>query len=146
MGRYISIEKAITDTKDAYYHALAAANAGWHANKNDPRPFIEYLLGVVLSCVNALEACPSLGSSSVESALKKLVDDGALRGRGDTERAKRMLRGARNTQPRCRCSSNQHRIRQLGTVCLSSLIEANLNNPKENRDEGVFAAFENLSQ
>ena len=50
VGRYISIEKAIADTKDAYYHALVAADSGWHANKNDPRPFIEYLLGVVLSC------------------------------------------------------------------------------------------------
>ena len=28
---------------------------------------------------DALEACPSLGSSSVESALKKLVDDGTLK-------------------------------------------------------------------
>ena len=31
---------------------------------------------------DALEACPSLGSSSVESALKKLVDDGTLRRNG----------------------------------------------------------------
>lgn len=50
MGRYISIEKAIADTKDAYYHALVAADSGWHANENDSRPFIGYLLGVVLSC------------------------------------------------------------------------------------------------
>lgn len=28
---------------------------------------------------DALEACPSLGSSSVESALKRLVDDGTLK-------------------------------------------------------------------
>ncbi len=115
VGRYISIEKAIADTKDAYYHALSTADAGWHANENDPKPFIEYLLGIILSCyrdfdsristveeagarstsydivrryaldkmgpftkTDALEACPSLGSSSVESALKKLVDDGTL--------------------------------------------------------------------
>ena len=116
VGRYVSIEKAIADTKDSYYAALSAADAGWHAGENDPKPFIGYLLGVVLSCYrdfdsrvnvvegagarstsydivrhyalgkvgafakrDALEACPSLGSSSVESALKKLVDDGTLR-------------------------------------------------------------------
>jgi Fic family protein len=116
VGRYISIEKAMADTKEAYYGALSAADVGWHAGDNDPKPFIEYLLGVVLSCYrdfdsrvsvvegagarstsydivrhyalrkvgtfskrNALEACPSLGSSSVESALKKLVGDGTIK-------------------------------------------------------------------
>ncbi|WP_172136144.1 Fic family protein [Adlercreutzia sp. ZJ473] len=115
VGRYVSIEKAIANTKEAYYDALAAADAGWHEGENDPKPFIEYMLGVVLSCYrdleervsvveavgarstsydvvlryaqgvigtfskrDALEACPTLGSSSVESALKRLVDEGVL--------------------------------------------------------------------
>lgn len=115
VGQYVSIEKAIADTKESYYDALAAADQGWHESENDPKPFIRYMLGVVLSCyrefedrVNAvwkagvksssydivreyalgkigtftkreaLAACPSLGSSSVESALKKLVEDGTI--------------------------------------------------------------------
>ena len=115
IGRYISIEKAIADTKDSYYHALAAADVGWHTSENDPKPFIQYMLSIILSCYrdlesrirtvedagvrstaydivrryslekvgtftkrDALEGCPNLGSSSVESALKKLVDDGTL--------------------------------------------------------------------
>ena len=119
VGQYISIEKAIADTKDAYYDALAAANQGWHNAENDPKPFIKYLLGVILYCYrefegrltlaqktgtkstsydivkeyaltkigtftkqDALSACPSLGSSSVESALKKLVADKTITRRG----------------------------------------------------------------
>ena len=115
VGRYISLEKAIADTKEAYYDALQKADRGWHEEKNDPKPFIKYMLGVILSCYRdfemrihtvqkagtrstsydivkayvagrigkfskqeVLEGCPSLGSSSVESALKKLVDDGTL--------------------------------------------------------------------
>lgn len=115
IGRYISIEKAIADTKEAYYDTLMRSDKGWHTNENDPKYFIKYMLGIILSCyrdfesrvetVNkggakstsydivkayalrtigtftkqeALENCPSLGSSSVESALKKLVNDGTL--------------------------------------------------------------------
>lgn len=36
----------------------------------------------------ALYACPSLGSSSVESALKKLVDDGTLKRLGKGRQTK----------------------------------------------------------
>lgn len=115
VGQYISIEKAIADTKEAYYDSLRRADIGWHEGTNDPKPFIRYMLGVILSCyrefesrMNAaqasgakstsydivksyvsekvgrftkqevLEGCPSLGSSSVEAAIKKLVDDGTI--------------------------------------------------------------------
>ena len=49
------MEKAIADTKDAYYDALAASDAGWHEGKNDPKPFVEYMLGVIMSCYRDLE-------------------------------------------------------------------------------------------
>ena len=115
VGKYISIEKAISDTKSDYYDALAASDRGWHEETNDPKFFIKYMLGVILSCYrdfesrvmvtekagvrsnsydivkryvstvigtftkqDALVSCPTLGSSSVEAALKKLVADGTL--------------------------------------------------------------------
>ena len=115
VGQYISIEKAIADTKEAYYEALQKADQGWHEGTNDPKPFIKYMLGIILSCYRefdnrvkvardsgtrstsydivkiyveerigkfskqeVLTGCPSLGSSSVESALKKLVADSVL--------------------------------------------------------------------
>lgn len=115
VGQYISIEKAIADTKESYYNVLAQADQNWHTGENDPKPFIKYMLGIILGCYrefeerltlaeksgpkstaydvvreyamshigtftkqNALEGCPSLGSSSVEAALKKLVQDGTL--------------------------------------------------------------------
>ncbi len=115
VGQYISIEKAIADTKESYYDVLAAAGQGWHTDENDPKDFIKYMLGIILSCYrefesrvafawqsgvksssydivkqyahstigtftkqDALAGCPTLGSSSVESALKKLVSEGAI--------------------------------------------------------------------
>lgn len=115
VGQYISIEKAIADTKETYYEVLQQADRGWHSGENDPKPFIKYMLGIILSCYrefesrvslaaktgkkssaydivksftentlgkfskqDALLSCPSLGSSSVESALKKLVEEGTI--------------------------------------------------------------------
>ena len=40
VGQYISIEKAIADTKEAYYDALQRADQNWYEGKNDPKPFI----------------------------------------------------------------------------------------------------------
>ncbi len=55
VGQYVSIEKAIADTKESYYKALADADRGWHAGENDPRPFIRYMLAVILSCYRDFE-------------------------------------------------------------------------------------------
>ena len=115
VGQYISIEKAIADTKETYYEVLQQADQNWYEGENDPKPFIRYMLGIILSCYrefesritiaaktgrkstaydivktytentlgkfskqDALIACPSLGSSSVESALKRLVEEGTI--------------------------------------------------------------------
>lgn len=48
LGRYISLEAQIADTKEAYYQVLMASSEGWHDNNNDDTPFISYFLAVVL--------------------------------------------------------------------------------------------------
>ena len=49
VGKYISIEKLIEQTKDTYYEALQHSSLGWHENKNDYIPFVQYTLGVILA-------------------------------------------------------------------------------------------------
>ncbi len=49
VGKYISIEKKIEQTKEAYYEALFVSSQGWHENRNDYLPFIKYMLGVLLA-------------------------------------------------------------------------------------------------
>lgn len=49
VGKYISIEKAIEQSKEAYYEAQLQSSAGWSKNANDYAPFVRYLLGVLLS-------------------------------------------------------------------------------------------------
>ena len=47
VGKYISLEKLISDSKESYYEALQESSAGWHEAENDCLPFVRYLLGVV---------------------------------------------------------------------------------------------------
>ena len=49
VGKYISIEKHIERTKESYYDALHASSVKWHEETNDYKPFIRYMLGVILA-------------------------------------------------------------------------------------------------
>ena len=112
VGKYISLEAKIAKNKDLCYEALQASQDGWLEGKEDPVPFIKFLLGTILAAykdfgdrfslveekkpaleivrmatVNKIgrftkqdirELCPSLSISSIEGALRTLVDNGEL--------------------------------------------------------------------
>lgn len=48
VGRYISLEKIVEDTKESYYDTLYTSSQGWHQGEHDIMPWVEYFLGVVL--------------------------------------------------------------------------------------------------
>ena len=47
VGKYISIEKMISDSKETYYEALQESSGNWHEGANDYAPFVRYMLGIV---------------------------------------------------------------------------------------------------
>lgn len=47
VGKYISIEQLIEESKDEYYDCLQRSTAQWHENKNDYEPFVKYMLGII---------------------------------------------------------------------------------------------------
>ncbi|WEV42791.1 Fic family protein [Bifidobacterium sp. ESL0682] len=49
IGKYISIEHLIEQSRATYYEALAASTVGWNENTNDYAPFVNYLLGIILA-------------------------------------------------------------------------------------------------
>ena len=55
IGRYISIEKVIRDSKVQYYDVLRQSSIGWHENKNDYFPFIIYMIQVIYKCYQKLD-------------------------------------------------------------------------------------------
>jgi Fic family protein len=55
VGRFISIEKLIEDTKESYYESLEASTTGWHEGKHDLGPWTRYFLGIILAAYRRFE-------------------------------------------------------------------------------------------
>ena len=49
VGKYISIERLIADSKETYYEVLQQSSAEWHEGTNDYLPFVRYMLGIVVA-------------------------------------------------------------------------------------------------
>ncbi len=49
VGKYISIERLIADSKETYYEALQDSSMQWHEGENDYLPFVRYMLGIVIA-------------------------------------------------------------------------------------------------
>ena len=56
VGKYISVEKLIENSKDTYYEALQDSSVAWHDNENDYLPFIRYFLGILQKAYNEFES------------------------------------------------------------------------------------------
>jgi len=56
VGRYISIERIIEESKDRYYETLELSSQGWHEGKHDPWPYINYLLYTIKCAYQEFEA------------------------------------------------------------------------------------------
>ncbi|MBQ6679668.1 MAG: Fic family protein [Lachnospiraceae bacterium] len=49
VGKYISLERLIADSKTTYYEVLQDSSTGWHEVTNDYLPFVRYMLGIVIA-------------------------------------------------------------------------------------------------
>ena len=56
VGKYISIEKIIEDSKETYYEALQDSSVNWHENTNDYKPFVNYMLGIIVGAYREFES------------------------------------------------------------------------------------------
>jgi Fic family protein len=55
VGRYISLERLIEQNKERYYETLKQSSNGWHSGKNDPWPYINYLLFIIKTAYREFE-------------------------------------------------------------------------------------------
>jgi len=55
VGRYISIERIIEDSKATYYETLKASSQGWHDGEHDPHPWLNYFWGMLLRAYSEFE-------------------------------------------------------------------------------------------
>lgn len=91
VGRYISLERVIEENKERYYETLETSSKGWHQGKNDPWPYINYLLYILKQAYKEFE--DRLGQiKSPRGAKTQMVEDAIGRFEGeftlmDVERA-----------------------------------------------------------
>lgn len=55
VGKYISIEKIIEKSKETYYEVLQDSSMNWHENENNYKPFVNYMLGVIINAYKEFE-------------------------------------------------------------------------------------------
>ncbi len=56
VGKYISIEQIIEQSKETYYETLEVGSRQWHENENDYEPFVRYMLGVIVAAYREFES------------------------------------------------------------------------------------------
>ena len=72
VGRYISIEKIIEQSKETYYEALQSSSLGWHDGENDYASFIRYMLGVIISAYKDFASRVQLMSARNQSKPERI--------------------------------------------------------------------------
>ncbi|MFA6937139.1 MAG: Fic family protein [Treponema sp.] len=60
VGKYISLEKKIENTKESYYEVLQETSINWNEGNNDNTSFVKYLLGTFIASYRDFEERLSL--------------------------------------------------------------------------------------
>lgn len=55
VGRYISLERVIEESKETYYESLETSSRGWHDGRHDVMPWLNYFWGVLLRAYREFE-------------------------------------------------------------------------------------------
>ncbi len=78
VGRYISLERVVEQSKESYYETLLKSSKDWHAARHDTRPWWEYFLGMLTAAYDDFEA--RMGSiTSAKGAKREMVQNAVTR-------------------------------------------------------------------
>ncbi|MDX2472371.1 MAG: Fic family protein [Candidatus Krumholzibacteria bacterium] len=79
VGRFISLERVIEESKETYYEALKLSSEGWHEGDHDPHPWLDYFWGVLIRAygefsdrVGTLNRGPGGKAAQVRRAIEKM--------------------------------------------------------------------------
>ena len=91
VGKYISIERIVEQSKETYYEALNKSSQKWHDAKHDVIPWFNYFLGTVLAAYKEFEGRaenikPARGAKTqmITQAIEKQIGEFTL---SDIEKA-----------------------------------------------------------
>lgn len=77
VGRYVSLERIIEQTKQSYYDTLYTSSQGWHESRHDVLPWTEYFLSTLLAAYDEFEnrfGKVSKGRGSKTDTVKNAID------------------------------------------------------------------------
>jgi Fic family protein len=56
VGKYISLERIIEQSKETYYETLEKSSQNWHEENHDPQPWLRYFYGTLIRAYKEFEA------------------------------------------------------------------------------------------
>ena len=81
VGRYISLERIVEDSKETYYETLHKSSQGWHEGRHDLRPWWNYILGMLTAAykefegrVGSITSARGAKREMVQNAIRRLPD------------------------------------------------------------------------
>ncbi len=89
VGRYISLERIVEESKESYYESLRASSQGWHEGEHNLVPWRDFLLGTIVAAYRELEhrtelvtAAPGAKRAMVREAVEHFLGEFTI---GDLE-------------------------------------------------------------
>jgi len=92
VGRYISLEKLVEDSKESYYETLQKSSQSWHEAAHNLLPWTEYFLGMLTAAYREFEM--RVGALNMTRGAKTGMVFDALRGLPETFRISDLERAA----------------------------------------------------
>jgi Fic family protein len=78
VGRYISLERIIEESKETYYDSLYKSSQGWHKGEHDIRPWWNYFQGMLTAAYKDFEI--RVGTiTKTQGAKREMVENAVLR-------------------------------------------------------------------
>ncbi len=76
VGRFISLEKLIDESKESYYEALRQSTEGWHKGEHDLGPWTGYFLGILAAAYREFERRGNVlvGRGSKKALITTFID------------------------------------------------------------------------
>lgn len=74
VGKYVSLEKLIEQSKETYYEVLQQSSARWQDGTNDYVPFVRYLLGIIVAAYRDFSSRVQFPSTSGLSKPERVRD------------------------------------------------------------------------
>jgi Fic family protein len=78
VGRFVSLERIVEQSKETYYEALLKSSKGWHEADHNLLPWWEYFLGMLTAAYREFEARVG-GISAARGAKRAMVENTIMR-------------------------------------------------------------------